>query len=228
MGKGGERTTTASTSNGVADDSIVSKKDYSATEVSKHSGYKTKQDSWLVFQGNVYDISNFAGKHPGGWELIITYEGQDATTVMERFHPELDKLQKYLKPLHKGTCKELLMAAQDDPIMNDFNELTAKLYDQGYFESSKLFFALVYLHIVALEVLAWYLVAYHSAHQWGAAAEWAWGYLHVPQGWIGFLLLAVIQGTACAQAGWLQHDAGHKSIFANDVRRTFWAQQLTM
>jgi cytochrome b involved in lipid metabolism len=50
-------------------------KDYTAEEVAKHANYATKGNSWIVFCGQVYDISNFASKHPGGWELITTYEG---------------------------------------------------------------------------------------------------------------------------------------------------------
>lgn len=207
----------------VAADDANALKDYSAAEVAKHDQYKEKKDSWVVFRGKVYNISNFAAKHPGGWELITTYQGQDATTVMEQFHPDMVKLQKYLKPLQLGTCSELQAVADKDVLLQEFNQLTAELKKEGYFESSKFFFALLYLHIVALEALAYYLVAYHNAHQWGS--NW-FSFTDFPIA--GFLLIAVIQGVASAQGAWLQHDAGHKSIFGTNDRLNFWAQQLTM
>ena len=44
-------------------------------EVTKH---QTKGDSWIVIDGDVYDISKFSQRHPGG-KVISHYAGQDAT-----------------------------------------------------------------------------------------------------------------------------------------------------
>lgn len=45
-------------------------------EVQKHN---TKQDRWIVIDGHIYNVTNFAKKHPGGEKIIHGYAGQDAT-----------------------------------------------------------------------------------------------------------------------------------------------------
>ena len=32
--------------------------------------HSTREDCWVVFDGNVFDMSAFAGEHPGGGQLI--------------------------------------------------------------------------------------------------------------------------------------------------------------
>lgn len=45
-------------------------------EIQKHN---KKDDSWLVIDGKVYNVTNFMKKHPGGARVISSYGGQDAT-----------------------------------------------------------------------------------------------------------------------------------------------------
>ena len=45
-------------------------------EVEKH---KTRDSRWLVIEGNVYDVTEWQGKHPGGARILGHYAGQDAT-----------------------------------------------------------------------------------------------------------------------------------------------------
>jgi len=54
------------------------------TKQSNSNHYSWKQieehkDSWLVIDNKVYDVSTFAGKHPGGKEIITKYLGKDAS-----------------------------------------------------------------------------------------------------------------------------------------------------
>jgi len=45
-------------------------------DIKKHN---TKTDAWIVIDGSIYDISNWAKKHPGGRKIISNYAGEDAT-----------------------------------------------------------------------------------------------------------------------------------------------------
>ena len=40
---------------------------------------KTAEQKWLVIENEVYNITNWARKHPGGSKVITHYAGQDAT-----------------------------------------------------------------------------------------------------------------------------------------------------
>lgn len=62
---------------------IFSEKKITKEELSKHD--KTS-DVWIAIDNNVYDISAYVAKHPGGEESIMRYAGKDATDVFYQIH----------------------------------------------------------------------------------------------------------------------------------------------
>jgi cytochrome b involved in lipid metabolism len=50
---------------------------FTVEEVAAHS---TPDDAWVIFQGNVYDITNFIPLHPGG-AALNDYLGRDVEKV---------------------------------------------------------------------------------------------------------------------------------------------------
>lgn len=71
--------------------------EYTMKEVSKHN---TRKDAWIVIKGNVYDITEWIDKHPGG-DIIMKGVGKDATQLFESIgHPEYVK--KILKKMKVG------------------------------------------------------------------------------------------------------------------------------
>ena len=72
-------------------------KKYTMKEVSKHN---TRKDAWTVIKGNVYNITDWIDKHPGG-DIIMKGVGKDATQLFESIsHPEYVK--KILKKMKVG------------------------------------------------------------------------------------------------------------------------------
>ena len=57
----------------VSEDGVPS---YTREEVAQH---KESTDCWVILHGQVYDVTKWLGKHPGGARLIMHYAGQDAT-----------------------------------------------------------------------------------------------------------------------------------------------------
>ncbi|KAK6457229.1 outer mitochondrial membrane isoform [Scheffersomyces xylosifermentans] len=53
---------------------------YSLQEVRKHD---TPKDLWMVIYNRVYDVTAFAGDHPGGVEVLFDCGGVDATEAFE-------------------------------------------------------------------------------------------------------------------------------------------------
>lgn len=51
-------------------------KTFTIEEVSKH---KTPNDLWIVYNGQVYDVTGYLDEHPGGEEVILDCAGTDAT-----------------------------------------------------------------------------------------------------------------------------------------------------
>lgn len=55
-------------------------KEFSMNEVTQHS---SKEDCWTVISGNVYDLTEFVNRHPGGDEILRAC-GADATTLFTK------------------------------------------------------------------------------------------------------------------------------------------------
>lgn len=55
-----------------------------AVEVAKHNSVRS---CWVIISGNVYDVTDFLGSHPGGSHSILRLAGQDATDAYEPIHP---------------------------------------------------------------------------------------------------------------------------------------------
>mmetsp|Transcript_133014 Transcript_133014/g.187950 ORF Transcript_133014/g.187950 Transcript_133014/m.187950 type:complete len:82 (+) Transcript_133014:27-272(+) len=59
---------------------MVEQQTYSMEEIAKHN---TPEDLWLVIEGKVYDVTDFADEHPGGPEFLEEEAGTDATELFE-------------------------------------------------------------------------------------------------------------------------------------------------
>ena len=67
------------------------------------------------------------------------------------------------------------------------------------FKSNQLFFLLHLAHIIAMESIAWFTIFYFG------------------NSWIPTIIMAVVLATSQAQAGWLQHDYGHLSVYKKSM-----------
>ncbi|KAI4169617.1 MAG: hypothetical protein LQ343_005556 [Gyalolechia ehrenbergii] len=55
----------------------------STEEISKHN---TAKDLWIVVDGQVWDLTNFAPEHPGGIGIILQHAGHDASQPYNEVH----------------------------------------------------------------------------------------------------------------------------------------------
>ncbi|KAJ7344256.1 hypothetical protein JRQ81_000206 [Phrynocephalus forsythii] len=179
-------------------------------EIKPRSGRAPER--WLVIDRKVYDITQFHKRHPGGSRVISHYAGQDATDPFTAFHIDKTLVRKYMKPLLVGEL------AADQPsfepwkkkqLTEDFRELRGTVEKMGLLEPNHIFFFLYLAHILALDVAAWLNL-------------WYFGCSLVP-----FLLSGVLLGTVQAQAGWLQHDFGHLSVFGSS-RWNHWVHKFVI
>ena len=79
---------------------------YSIEEVKKHT---TKDSLWTYYKGEVYDVTEYMGSHPGG-SLILNAGGKDLEQVWEdlgySWHMENPYVMKTLKKYKIGKLKE--------------------------------------------------------------------------------------------------------------------------
>ena len=57
----------------------------SLEELARH---RTADDCWLALQGQVYDVTAFLDRHPGGGGILLKFAGQDASRVFAAKHPD--------------------------------------------------------------------------------------------------------------------------------------------
>ena len=67
-------------------------------EVNKH---RTIDDCWNIINGTVYDMTQYATRHPGGSSVFLN--NADISTIFNRFHKNLDL--GFIEKLKIGTYK---------------------------------------------------------------------------------------------------------------------------
>jgi cytochrome b involved in lipid metabolism len=50
--------------------------------------HNTEDDVWLVLHGDVYDLTSYSERHPGGAAIITDFAGKDGTELYDAFHPK--------------------------------------------------------------------------------------------------------------------------------------------
>ena len=65
---------------------------YTWEQVQEHTKFN---DKWIVIENNIYDVSRFQKKHPGGARILSHFAGQDATVFSNFFFVSKKKLFIY-------------------------------------------------------------------------------------------------------------------------------------
>ncbi|CAF1305341.1 unnamed protein product [Adineta ricciae] len=172
--------------------SLHEKGQFTWEEIRRHSNRK---DRWLVINNRVYDVTKWL-KHPGGQMVLNHYAGQDATEAFHALHPGINVVQKYLKPFYIGDVVTDEDHVDDDQALKaDFEKLRQKAISKKLFQPSRFFFVLACIHILLLEIAAYFVIFRYGT------------------GWIPYFLAVAFYAAAEAQCGWIQHDFGHLSVF---------------
>ncbi|MCJ1258635.1 hypothetical protein MMC24_006468 [Lignoscripta atroalba] len=83
---------------------------FDAAEVAEH---KSPESCWVVLYGNVYDVTDFLPRHPGGSKIVLQLAGKDATAQYDPVHPP-GTLEEYLKPKDKLGMVDLDTLPKDE------------------------------------------------------------------------------------------------------------------
>jgi cytochrome b involved in lipid metabolism len=78
-------------------------KSYTMEEVSKHN---SKESCWSVIRGEVYDLTSWVNKHPGGPDRILRICGKDGTDLFIKQHGEAERPENILRNFKIGVLKK--------------------------------------------------------------------------------------------------------------------------
>ena len=91
------------------------RKEFTMEEINMHN---KEDDCWIVIGGNVYDVTTFMMKHPGGKASLLSVAGNEATVKFESIHED-GILESYAGQLFVGLLKKA------DPAPKTVPQLTA-------------------------------------------------------------------------------------------------------
>jgi fatty acid desaturase len=160
---------------------------------------EVQKNGWIVVGDDVFDISRFAARHPGG-EEITQLRGSDATFTLINAHGVCGELPSLPKKLRIGTVDTQTLRPVDRELRAMWQDFTAR----GLFVYRKWWFALDLLRGVGFFVLAWLILDITAA---GA-----------------FAALTI----ARLNAMWWVHDVCHDSVFRDRAFARRWAELVSI
>jgi cytochrome b involved in lipid metabolism len=83
--------------------STEQEKYYTMEDVAQHN---SKESCWAVIKGDVYDLTEWINKHPGGADKILYLCGKDGTEAFEKKHSGQEKPEKTLEKFEIGKLKQ--------------------------------------------------------------------------------------------------------------------------
>lgn len=193
---------------------------YKWSEVKLHN---KSNDCWIVMNENVYNMTTFKNKHPGGSRIILHYGGQDATEAFGAFHKEFERISKYSKLYHIGRIdpndsmtnikkssntsindsgdskSELEKIIKESEMKKEFQNIKKIAHEMNLFKPSYVFFILYAFHIVFFQITGYYLL---------------WNYGSSEGNFFPLLCSLICLLIAQGQSSWVQHDYGHLSVFS--------------
>lgn len=96
-------TPTISTNTTSSTDGTTKATSYTAAEVATH---KTANDCWTIINGNVYDLTSYVSRHPGGDDIELAC-GVDGTTLFTERKTEDGKAVGSGTPHDSGSASQL-------------------------------------------------------------------------------------------------------------------------
>lgn len=175
------------------DNTVTNLPTISLKELAQH---REPQNAWISYRGKVFDVSNWHD-HPGG-SVIFTHAGDDATDIFTAFHPAsaIKEMDKFL--IGELDASDVAATKSQDQVNFEkaYRTLRAQLLQQGYFNSSPLYYVKKVSTNLALLALAVYLAVSTDS---------------LAINLVGACVLALFW----QQCGWLAHDFLHHQVFKN-------------
>lgn len=76
---------------------------YTLKEIEKHN---SKESCWSIIRKDVYDLTQWISRHPGGEKVILNICGKDGTAFFEKQHGGKDKPESTLLQFKIGKLLE--------------------------------------------------------------------------------------------------------------------------
>nr|AAX40418.1 delta-6-fatty acid desaturase [Thamnidium elegans]AAZ72733.1 delta-6-fatty acid desaturase [Thamnidium elegans] len=142
---------------------------------------------FIIIDKMVYDVTEFIEDHPGGAQVLLTHVGKDASDVFHAMRPE--SAYEVLNNYFVGDVQETVVTEKSSSAQFavEMRQLRDQLKKEGYFHSSKLFYAYKVLSTLAICIA-------------GLSLLYAYGVLPL---WLSSHLLLLLVSFGNSVVGWL-------------------------
>jgi len=161
--------------------------EYSRAEVKKHN---SADDIWVIISNEVYDLTSWIGRHPGGSRILEVQAGFDVTTPFLVNHAP--QIRKRANAFKIGVLKHA-EHEESSQLTKDLLALRETLRQEGWYKTNLLYLKWRAVFYSTLFISAWYLVAKCKAL-------------------ISQVLGAIVMALFLQQAAFIGHDLGHGSV----------------
>lgn len=164
------------------------------TESKNTNNANTNGKIHILIDGNVYDVTEFKKRHPGG-KVIEFYNNLDATDVFNELHHNSLTARKYLKSIpHVPASKSELKIRDDsqDPEIQDYRKLREELIRDGLFKPVYGFQFMRVIELILLHIISLFITIK-----------------------VNVVLGGICYGFTLGRNGLLMHDMGHRAFFGN-------------
>jgi len=187
---------------------------------------KTSIDEcWIAYEGEVFDVTHWLAKHPGGIRSIISAAGSDASSVMKSLHAP-STLKTFMKRIRKvgvmvkddtftvskdADCKIQIekkrkqenTQERSDALHKDFQALNQKLVDEGWFDAHPLDYILPIARVLLFMLVGVNMIL------WSDVAD------NMVLKCLSLLIGSLSLGLYLQNIAFMGHDAGHGSVTGN-------------
>ena len=155
-----------------------------------------------------YDITDFVKRHPGG-NVILYYEGQDATMVYKEMHRRSKKSDLFLNslPVLENEPPVPVPKESKSDMQVDFEQWRTSLEERGFFKTDVQHVGYRLAELVGIFYLATWILSWNH---WSTTA-----------------IAIIMYGLFGGRCGWVQHEAGHRS-FTGDILVDNFIQKATI
>ena len=155
-----------------------------------------------------YDITDFVKRHPGG-NVILYYEGQDATMVYKEMHRRSKKADLFLDslPVIENETPVPVPKESKSDMQVDFEQWRTSLEERGFFKTDIQHVGYRLVELVGIFYLASWILSWNH--------------------WSTTTIAVLMYGLFGGHCGWVQHEAGHRS-FTGDILVDSFIQKATI
>ncbi len=170
------------------------------------------EDCWVVINNSVYDLSGFIDKHPGGFEVIVSRAGEDATSYFTAKHGNSEKVIRRLSKFKIGELPENECIPHEDFKEPFLAELITRCNEDNLYQNAK-WYRNSFFYVRLLNIIFFFACSLPALY----------GFVH----WTASVLLVIIQAIiGTSLFGLVAHEATHRNFPKNKVAKTlltfFW------